>query len=52
LSADPTWGDPGNCGQDGDQAFGVRMPKGTTTTLSADKLAKVRNWICAGAPAP
>jgi hypothetical protein len=49
----PEWGTPVNCGQMAGQAFGARMPmSGTDTQLGADKLAAIRDWICAGAPGP
>ena len=52
LIADPSWGTANNaCGQTtGD--FGVRMPfSAGADGIGAEKLAVIREWICAGAPA-
>jgi hypothetical protein len=51
IAVNPAWGASANCQQQPGQTFGVRMPIGATS-LADDKLAKVRDWICAGAPAP
>jgi hypothetical protein len=51
LETNPAWGSSVSCKQQPGQTFGVRMPIGATT-LAEDKLVKVRDWICAGAPAP
>jgi hypothetical protein len=32
--------------------FGDRMPYGSLKTVDAPALAKIRNWICSGAPGP
>jgi len=48
LTADPSWGTPGSCGQSG--GYGQRMPIGAPMGLAADVLAPIRDWICAGAP--
>lgn len=52
LVADPSWGMPNNtCGQTGGD-FGMRMPiSGGSDGIGAEKLAIIREWICAGAPA-
>lgn len=53
IVGDASWGQSGNCGQPPDQPFGLRMPLSSTNALlDAGRLAKVRNWICAGAPGP
>jgi hypothetical protein len=54
MDTNPAWGAPNPaCNQQSGQPFGVRMPQGTTTGYtSEDRLAAVRNWICAGAPGP
>ena len=52
LIPDPTWGTANNtCGQtSGD--FGVRMPfSAGSDGIGPEKLAVIREWICAGAPA-
>lgn len=47
------WGMGGACGQTAAAPYGVRMPQAASAmTTSEERLAKVRNWICAGAPAP
>lgn len=53
ITGDPAWGTAVNCGQMGNQPYGLRMPWSNTDALVDDeRLAKVRNWICAGAPGP
>jgi hypothetical protein len=56
LVANPAWGPVGmtGCGQMPPSGYGLRMPWGFsgTTYLSDANMAKVRNWICAGAPGP
>jgi hypothetical protein len=52
IIPEAAWGTPGSCGQDGVMSFGVLMPKGAFEPMAEPKLAKIRNWICAGAPAP
>lgn len=53
ITADPTWGTPGACGQATGSGYGVRMPlAGDDTKLGEAKLAPVKAWICAGAPKP
>jgi hypothetical protein len=48
-----TWGMGGACGQTAAAPYGVRMPQmATAMTTSEERLAKIRNWICGGAPAP
>jgi hypothetical protein len=49
-----SFGTPGVCGQMSGQKYGVRMPATTPAaeTLSQERLTKIRNWICAGAPGP
>ena len=52
LPGDPaTFGMAGACGQPGDQPYGELMPKGGGQ-MSEERLAPIRAWICAGAPAP
>ena len=47
------WGMGGACGQTAAAPYGVRMPQmATAATTSEERLAKIRNWICGGAPAP
>jgi len=51
LIPDASWGTAGSCGQSG-QMYGLRMPLTNTDMLLDDtRLAAIRNWICAGAPA-
>jgi hypothetical protein len=51
LIPDASWGTAGACGQSG-QMYGLRMPLTNTDMLLDDtRLAAIRNWICAGAPA-
>lgn len=54
IVAKPEWGTPGNCNQDMTGTFGLRMPWGLTgdSYLKDESMAKIRNWICAGAPSP
>lgn len=53
IASNPAWGTAMNCGQLGNQPFGIRMPwSNTDMPLEASRLAAVRNWICAGAPGP
>jgi hypothetical protein len=55
LVSNPAWGAVGSgCGQTPPSGYGLRMPWGFsgTTYLSDANMAKVRNWICAGAPGP
>lgn len=54
LTSNTAWGTSGSCGQTPSQPYGLRMPWGFagTTYLSEANMAKVRNWICAGAPGP
>jgi hypothetical protein len=54
LIADPSWEMSGNCGQMPGQPYGGRMPWGffADDYLSEANMAKVRNWLCAGAPGP
>jgi hypothetical protein len=48
-----TWGMGGACGQTPSAPYGVRMPQmASAMTTSEDRLAKIRNWICGGAPGP
>jgi hypothetical protein len=51
ITTKPEWGMPGSCGQMGVN-FGVRMPYGSPDLWAPEKLATIRNWICAGAPGP
>jgi hypothetical protein len=51
LVPDPAWGSPMNCGQPMD--FGARMPVGSGEMgVGDEKLAIMKEWICAGAPGP
>lgn len=51
LIAQPEWGDSASCGQS--DGFGVRMPQGGGVDgVGAEKIAIMREWICAGAPGP
>jgi hypothetical protein len=54
LTPQSTWpAAPGTCGQM--SGFGTRMPQDFTATvldMGVARLAKIRNWICAGAPGP
>jgi hypothetical protein len=50
LIVQAAWGTPGACGQA--SGFGDRMPMGGVDTLDEQRLSKIRNWICAGAPGP
>ena len=54
LVPKPEWGTAASgCGQDTGMGFGVRMPRtGSDMKLSDEKLAAIRDWICAGAPGP
>ena len=52
ITGDASWGEGGACGQTPDQPYGVLMPLGTTEPISEERLAPIRNWICAGAPGP
>jgi hypothetical protein len=54
LVSNTAWGTIGNCGQTPPGGYGLRMPWGFSgmTYLSDANMAKVRNWICAGAPGP
>jgi hypothetical protein len=50
LIAEPSWGEPGSCGQM--SGFGVRMPVSAGSDgVGEAKLAIIKEWICAGAPA-
>lgn len=51
MVPDAAWGTPGNCGQNVG-SFGQLMPWGNSVPMAEPRLAKIRNWICAGAPAP
>lgn len=51
LEPEPSYGEPGSCGQRPDQPFGVLMPLGSDA-LEEARLAPIRDWICAGAPGP
>ena len=47
------WGMGGACGQTAAAPYGVRMPQmASAMTTSEERLAKIRNWICGGAPGP
>jgi hypothetical protein len=51
LIMQSSWPAPGACGQM--SGYGFRMPMtGAADLLEAPRLAKIRNWICAGAPGP
>jgi hypothetical protein len=57
LIAQPAWGTAAACptmgfGKTMTDGFGDRMPYGSLDTLKPDPLAKIRDWICAGAPGP
>lgn len=53
VIAKPEWGAPNmGCQQMGGAPFGARMPATFGIELSASNLAKVRDWICAGAAGP
>jgi hypothetical protein len=55
LDQNAAWGAPvATCNQKGDQPYGVRMPYGTSGSsfASPERLAPIRDWICAGAPGP
>jgi len=53
IMGDPAWGTGGACGQTPSAPYGIRMPQmATNMTTSDTRLAAIRNWICAGAPAP
>jgi hypothetical protein len=54
LVSNPAWGTPGSCGQTPPSGYGLRMPWGFAGTmyLGEANMAKIRNWICAGAPGP
>jgi hypothetical protein len=57
LIVQAAWGTSAVCPTNGfdngmTSGFGDRMPYGSLDTLAAEPLAKIRNWICAGAPGP
>jgi hypothetical protein len=57
LIVQPAWGTAAVCPTNGllggmTSGFGDRMPYGSLNTLDEPSLAKIRNWICAGAPGP
>ena len=57
LIVQPAWGTAAVCPTNGllggmTSGFGDRMPYGSLNTLDEASLAKIRNWICAGAPGP
>jgi hypothetical protein len=52
LTQKSAYGTSGSCGQSPAEPFGVRMPQGETAFLETERLAVIRNWICAGAPGP
>jgi len=53
IAANAAWGQPQVCNQMPAMPYGYRMPlSNTDMPLSEARLAPIRNWICAGAPAP
>jgi hypothetical protein len=56
LVVQASWGTAASCPStffpSGTMGFGDRMPYGAMNTLDAPALAKIRNWICSGAPGP
>lgn len=53
ITANPAWGMGGACDQTPAAPYGIRMPQmASPKTASEERLATIRNWICAGAPGP
>jgi hypothetical protein len=51
LTAQTSWPPPVQCGQP--SGYGARMPQSNTADmLDAANWAKIRDWICGGAPGP
>ena len=53
IKPDAAWGAGGSeCGQGPTEPFGVRTPKSGPDGQAPERLAVIRDWICAGAPVP